>query len=55
MVSAPHYVEQYRNGKFKLPEDLTLPVIRQLSNENDIPIIYETKCVYDDADYLNIV
>lgn len=55
MVSALHCVEQYRNGKFKLPEDLALPVARHLSNENDIPIIYKTKCVYDDANYLNIV
>ena len=51
MVSAPHCVEQYRNGKFKLPEDLTLPVARHLSNENGTHIIYKTKCIYDDANY----
>ena len=51
MVSAPHCVEQYRNGKFKLPEDLTLPVARYLSKRNGVHVIHKTKCVYDDANH----
>lgn len=51
IISAPHCVEQYRNGKFKLPEDLTLPIARYLSKRNGVHVIYKTKCVYDDANY----
>lgn len=51
MVSAPHCVKQYRNGKFKLPEDLTLSIARYLSECNEAHVIHKTKCVYDDANY----
>ena len=50
-LSAPHCVEQFRNGKYKLPEDLTLPVVKYINNKCGAHIIYKTKCIFDDANY----
>lgn len=51
MLSAPHCVEQFRNGKYKLPEDLTLPIVKHINNKCGAHIIYKTKCLFDDANY----
>ncbi len=51
MISAPHSVQQTRNGKIKRAEEQTGPFAKMLHDELNCPIIFKTKNCNDDANY----
>lgn len=51
IVSAPHSVEQTRDGKIKFAEPQTGVLARLLHDELNCPVIYKTKNCKDDANY----
>lgn len=51
MISAPHCVEQTRNGHIKLAEPQTLYIANELHTSLSCPIIYKTANCNDDANY----
>ena len=51
MVSAPHSVAQIRRGKLKDAEPQTGVIAKLLHDDLDIPIIYKTKNMGDDANF----
>lgn len=51
MISAPHSVEQTRNGKTKCAEPQTGVLALLLNEKLGCPIIYKTKNCNDDANY----
>lgn len=51
MISAPHSVEQTRNGKIKFAEPQTGVLACLLHDELNCPIMYKTKNCNDDANY----
>jgi hypothetical protein len=51
IVSAPHSVEQIRNGKIKFAEYQTGAITRILHEKIGCPVIYKTKNCNDDANY----
>lgn len=51
IVSAPHSVEQTRNGSKKFSEPQTGVIAKMLHDELGIPVIYKTKNCGDDANY----
>lgn len=51
IVSAPHSVEQTREGKIKFAEPQTGILARLLHDELNCPVIFKTKNCNDDANY----
>ena len=51
MFSAPHCVEQTRDGRIKSAEGKTGELVRLLNAEADCPVIYKTENRDDDANY----
>ena len=51
MISAPHAVEQTRNGRIKCAESQTGALAKMLHEQLHCPIIYKTKNMGDDANY----
>lgn len=51
MISAPHSVAQIRRGKLKDAEPQTGVIAKLLHDDLDIPIIYKTKNMGDDANF----
>ena len=51
MLSAPHSVEQTRNGKRKVAEPLSGAITRLLHDDTGCPVIYKTRNCGDDANY----
>lgn len=51
VLSAPHSVEQFREGKFKLGEFRTGVLVELLLQSTDSFGITKTKCLSDDANY----
>lgn len=51
IVSAPHSVEQTREGKIKFAEPQTGVLARLLHDELNCPVIFKTKNCNDDANY----
>ena len=51
MISAPHSVEQTRNGAIKFAEPQTGVLARMLHDSLGCPVIYQTKNCGDDANY----
>ncbi len=51
MLSAPHSVEQTREGRVKYAEPQTGVLARLLHDELDCPVIYKTRNCEDDANY----
>lgn len=51
MISAPHSVEQTRNGRIKSAEPQTGVLARMLHDNLGCPVIYKTKNCTDDANY----
>lgn len=51
MVSAPHSATQIRRGKLKEAEPQTGVIAKLLHDDLDIPIIYKTKNMGDDANF----
>lgn len=51
MISAPHSVSQYRNGKIKVAEKRTGIIVLLLKEMLDLSVIYKTKNKKDDANF----
>ena len=51
LISAPHCVQQLRNGRIKPAEPETGILVRRLHEELNCPIIYKTRNCGDDANY----
>ena len=51
IISAPHSVEQTRNGKIKNAEPQTGALAKMLHDVLNCPVIYKTKNCCDDANY----
>lgn len=51
IISAPHSVSQWRNGKLKSAERETGVLARLLHDELDLPVIFKTKNCKDDANF----
>lgn len=51
MLSAPHAVNQIRNGKIKKYEEKTRKIVERVARNTDSCCIYKTKCLEDDANY----
>lgn len=51
IISAPHCVEQTRNGRIKFAEPQTLFIANELHNALSCPIIYKAANRNDDANY----
>jgi hypothetical protein len=54
MLSAPHCVDHYRNGKIKKREINTDTLIKKIKEKSDINIIYKTESLNEDANYDDI-
>ncbi len=51
MISAPHSVEQTRNGNIKYAEPQTGVLAKLLHDELDCPVIFKTRNCFDDANF----
>ena len=51
MLSAPHCVDHYRNGKIKIKEINTDEIVKELNKRIDIPGIYKLESNGEDANW----
>lgn len=51
MLSAPHCVDHYRNGRIKKKEINTDTLIKKIKEKIDVNIIYKTESIHEDANY----